>query len=777
MSRPNNESEGQFHASYHEENGRLILANPLLRMGFSDADGTVLSLVQRESGADLIYAEQAAAEGVLWRLELASSDGEPISVTNRDCAEFTHTLGRHRHEGALRLWLQWCGFRVEKQVIEAAFTAQVVFPEDSACVLFSEEIELPQGYAVRSLAFPCIGAIGHPDPLLEDGLFLPLSGGILLPNPRSLSVRGQPRTWELPYPGPASLQMLGCAFGDRTAVWLSARDATGARKGLGASGMPSSGHQQLWLRHFPVLRPEGHWSAGYPCAVGVVTGDWFEAAREYRAWAATQPWAARGRGGERILPPLTTAYGLWASHWGGARRCVSAVRELQRIVNVPIKLDWRCWHACARDGAYPDYLPPRDGDEAQATAEQQLGDAGVLDQFSINALLASEESAAWKEHDLAPHAIQTEDRGPILRSAKPPLAAMCPGDEHWRGIVAAVAAVARELGARGADGILLEDLGSARVISCRALNHGHKPDDPAAWASNVRALLADVRAAIGENRQLATDDVLEPYLADTDAFLSPHAAAERHSILPDEFGHRPVLSAAEGWQPIPLFAAVYHDYTTVIGPGVSLVNQRPHDPAWAASTIAELREPAPVMQRDYQTQFCLEVARAVVWGYQPLLEAFSPEQARDDSNRHKLAFLAAALRAQAWGIGALLPQSQFMGPVAVECPSIEADMLVNPPYLAAAERRSYRQFMPSVMGSAWRVPGGGLALVLVNVHNQTVEFTARLRSSRLGLQLPLRLMGRTFSEDGDVPAASLRASGSEIGGRLPGRAIVLVSLR
>jgi hypothetical protein len=38
-------------------------------------------------------------------------------------------------------------------------------------------------------------------------------------------------------------------------------------------------------------------------------------------------------------------------------------------------------------------------------------------------------------------------------------------------------------------------------------------------------------------------------------------------------------------------------------------------------------------------------------------------------------------------------------------------------------------------------------------------------------------MGRTFSEDGDVPAAKLRTSGAEISGRVPARSVLLLSLR
>jgi hypothetical protein len=221
---------------------------------------------------------------------------------------------------------------------------------------------------------------------------------------------------------------------------------------------------------------------------------------------------------------------------------------------------------------------------------------------------------------------------------------------------------------------------------------------------------------------------------------------------------------------------VYHGYATLIGPGSSLLNARPQDPM-LPQAVSDARLPVSLMARDFTDQFCLEVARAAVWGQQLMLASFAPEQARDDSGRRKLSFLSTVLRAQAWGVGALLPYSQFMGLLGIESDELAVDLLVNPPQSAPAERHATRRSISPVLGSAWRTPGAGLALVLVNVHDQPVDFATRLRSSRLGLKLPLQLIGRTFSEDGDVPAATLRASGSEISGRLPGRSVVLLTLR
>lgn len=280
----------------------------------------------------------------------------------------------------------------------------------------------------------------------------------------------------------------------------------------------------------------------------------------------------------------------------------------------------------------------------------------------------------------------------------------------------------------------------------------------------MRAVLLRIKEALGHSAQLALDGPVEPHLDLADAFVSPHAAAERAGLAGD--GGRSL--------PIPLFAAVYHDFSTAIGPGLSLASTLPRE-SQPAGGPGEERGPANAIAQNYEAQFCLEAARALVWGHQASLEAFHLEESRSEPARRRLAFLAAVLRAQAWGVGALLPYAQFMGPLPIACRPIEVDLLIRPPGSPPPPRRARRRLCPA-LGSAWRLPGSGLALVLANLHTDTVEFASPLHPERLGLAGPLRLLGRTFSEHGDVPGATLRASGAEIGGRLPPRSLVLVSL-
>ncbi len=755
-------------ATFREERDRILLANPAFALGFATANGNLVSLYHPQSQVELIDAAEAAADGFLWRLEIASEGGEPVTLTNCDAAEFTHSLGYHRHHGNLRLWLQWSKLRAGSAPVDGRVTVNVTFPPNTPIATFEAEIQLPAHLTVRSFSFPCLSALRSPDPLADDALFLPVSAGILISDPCSALRAGSGGHWQISYPGPASMQFFGYSCEGRTTAWLAAGDSKGALKTMAASAMPRSNRLALTITHYPTRRPDQLWSTDYPTAVGTVFGDWFEAAREYRTWARQQPWCARGKRAERGLPALTSSYGLWTSHWGGPRSAAAAAREVQRLVNIPIKLDWRCWHGCARQGTYPDYFPPREGSELFARVRQQLADSGVLAQFSINGLLASPDSEAWGADKAEPYSILTSpgDAAPVHpTSSHTSLTPMCPATRYWR---EKLAALARQAVQHGADGVYLEDLLSSHPLLCRDADHGHGPPTPTQWAAGLRASVAAVRSAVGDNVHLGAEGLTEICLDLVDAHLTQHAAAERESLFSDQL--------PRGCTPIPLFSAVYHDYATLLGPDLSLVNHRPHDPLWPADAIADLRSPSSLMSRDYQAQFCLELGRAVIWGYHPVLANFSPQQARDESSHRKLAFLTATLRAQAWGVGALLPYSEFMGPLQIESPPIDVDLLVNPLHASPEDRRATRHTVNPVLGSAWRTPASSLTLLLVNIHTQSRDFTARLRSSRLALQLPLRLVGRTFSEDGDAPAASLRPAGSEISGRLPGRSFLLISL-
>jgi len=240
---------------------------------------------------------------------------------------------------------------------------------------------------------------------------------------------------------------------------------------MAASSMAHSNRLALWIAHHLSLQEGGLWRLEYPVALGLARGDWFEVARDYRSWAIQQPWCRKGRRRERTLPALTTSYGLWLSHWAGPKATVAPARELQRLVNAPVKLDWHCWHECAKDGAYPDYFPPREGEEALSVARHHLSEAGVLTQLSLNALLASPQSRAWQEDQAEQYALRSSQRVALSSAAGPnssSLTPMCPATDYWH---QKLTGLARQAVQHGADGIFLEQLAASDPLLCEHPDH------------------------------------------------------------------------------------------------------------------------------------------------------------------------------------------------------------------------------------------------------------------------------------------------------------------
>jgi hypothetical protein len=435
---------------------------------------------------------------------------------------------------------------------------------------------------------------------------------------------------------------------------------------------------------------------------------------------------------EHHRPALTAYQGIWLTHRGGGGGANEAAQALLRQVNAPVRLDWRGWHG----EPYPDCFPPRDGDDGFARTLEELGESGIYVQLALDGLHASSHSAAWAE--LASTAREPAPDGLAeMRLAAP-----------WQHLLANLAAAGTK---RGAEGICVDSLLTAPPR-----------EDDGPWTERVRGTLGAVRQALGDSYQLAAAGPSETCLDLLDAFASYHTIADRLDTHGDRFGAR--------WSPIPLFSTVYHEYCAHLALGPTLTGSIPFE--------GQQDPPRPA---DFSTQFCLEIARGILWGRQLALSHFHPDQARDERHLRRLLFVAAALRAQTWGVGAMLSHSEFLGPLAAEAPALEADFLMG----IGVERRPreaphlLRRRISPVLGSAWRLPGGGNALLLANVHEHQVEFTAALNAARIVLNLPLHMVGRTFSESGDAPAATLRPSGphgTDISGRLPARSLLLVTL-
>ena len=102
--------------------------------------------------------------------------------------------------------------------------------------------------------------------------------------------------------------------------------------------------------------------------------------------------------------------------------------------------------------------------------------------------------------------------------------------------------------------------------------------------------------------------------------------------------------APDGWDTIPFFPAVYHPYAVAYG-NYSSLTMPPYDDLWPAEFAP--KEPLKLLDRKYSRQFCLEQARAFVWGQQPTIANFLPAQLTERAEELDFVMRLARLRSRA----------------------------------------------------------------------------------------------------------------------------------
>jgi len=420
------------------------------------------------------------------------------------------------------------------------------------------------------------------------------------------------------------------------------------------------------------------------------TGDWFDAAAIYRRWALRQKWHT-----ERTEPNPLRDIDLWIWNRGVSDEVLPPIERLASVIggDVKLALDWYWWHHNPYDTDYPDFWPPREGEMKFRNAVRRLRELGVFTQTYVNGLCWDMDGASWSEGG---------EEGVIrLRDGEPKavaynrynhhrLAYMCGESPRFSERLRDVIDRLRDA---GLDGQYLDMIGGSRNSRCWNPAHRHPKNGGCYNVTGYRALL---RGLGDRTFPLTLECANEAFMKETAGAMVCGTLSAEHIGFPAET--------------LPLFPAVYHGRYALFGGYASIDGIPPWDPLWPAEDRMQHEKPWHLL---YPDQFFLELARAVVWGIQPMVCNLRNSLWEDESFAPSLRFLCDT--AHFWhDYREFLFDGEMLAPGKLVCDRKMVTFAVRTIFTKEGECREIKRDLPTVLHSRWRSPAGNEALVLVN---------------------------------------------------------------
>lgn len=688
------------------------LRGPGISVELSPADGHLLAL---GDGSRAALAGAARDSIGLWSFDLAPG-ATPATLDAAQAKRFEW----HRR-GANGLELVWSDFP-GTPAPQARVTASVELRPDSTAA-WRIRVEGIAGVAVDQVHYPRLTGIALSRPGLE--LAVPSWMGQIARDPRRLLAgdSGTGRRLEFVYPGAMSMQLIALSA-PTGGLYFASDDSAAFRKSFALWGT-RDGQAGFDVVH--VLSDPGKsnsYAPAYATIVGTVPGDWFSAVERYRVWGTAQYWARESRLHTGVTPAWLRETGIWEWNRGRSEAVLEPAAALERDAKLPVSVFWHWWHNGPYDTSFPDYLPPREGVSSFVDAVKRAHDAGLHAIVYMNQRLWCTNTPSWTREGAERWAVRERDGSLRLETYNVfnplPCATMDIATPFWRNKYAGIADTVIQQ--YGVDGIYM-DQAVLSLIDWSA-DHGHPVGGGNYWMNGFRELARDLRRRnAGRAVGFAGEGGGESWLPDLDAFLTLQVSQERYA------------DPASGWEVIPMFQAAYHPYALTYGTYGSLTLP-PYDELWPAekrpATAMELLDPK------YIRQFYLEQARMFVWGMQPTIANFLPNQLTE--RRHAIDYLERLARLR-YGLRPFFLEGTFLRPPAVDAPS--SDVLLSRISIYAARLggpTEAHRTSQDVLASAWRSPDGRVAIALASISEQPAVVRVTLPRGAYGLNASARLV-------------------------------------
>ena len=399
-------------------------------------------------------------------------------------------------------------------------------------------------------------------------------------------------------------------------------------------------------------------------------GDWWRAAKRYRAWAIRQKWTAKGplvRRKDFCRRFADTGIVMNIDRSPDVLTNVMA-KALAAAGDVPLCLHWYCWHKIPFDHSYPEFFPAKVGAHE---ASEWMRSRGVFVMPYINGRLW--DSAIPTFTNAYPAACKKPDGKSLYierYARKRPTVPMCPTTDLWRRKLDVICD--RLMDEIGVDAIYFDQIGQAEPAPCFDASHGHPLGGGKWWTHGYRELLRPIREkASARGVGMTCECTAEPYIDSVDGFLSWFART------PEE---------------VPLLPAVYSGYAIYFG-----TPQSPED--------------------DFDAR-CVFQGREFLWG---ILAGWNLPFTNEKFAEHRDFVLR--LSRERLAHKDFMVYGELLGelPVPAEVPRMDVKFNRKPGFSLHA---------PAVMGTVWKSLDGRLAAFLVNASGEPQKYALNAEGFR-----------------------------------------------
>lgn len=663
----------------------VVLDNGKLRLEFDKATASLISMTDLETGYE--YLDTKAEPQRLWRVIPLKAENvitEPTKVKVRKVSPY-------------EVKLSWSG--------DGAFSlvARVRMDKEKPMSYWTAEICNYDGEVVKELVYPYLANIKA---FTNEKVVMPDWSGRLYSNPRhttkSLTV-GRRENYN------HSMQLSAIYGEEPSGLYLATNDSNGYGREI--EYIFYENLTDFRLRNFLDMGAEKErYTPPYEFILGVLHGDWYDAAQIYREWALQQDWVKNGRLHSGKMNPWLPETDVWVWNRGRSNNVLTEAEDLNDYLgDCNVSVLWHWWHNGPYDDAFPDYLPPREGRDSFVKAVARAKSKGINMTPYMNSIQWGESRRFLKGEDVDPYLARKANGSPHAHAYNVftgnALMPMCVSQEFWHETYSNLCDTV--VNRYGCPGVYMDQ--TCRWYWCYSKDHGHSVGGGNYWIKGYLKLVDRIREKTAPaNPILVGEGTGEEWMSHMDGYLTLEICHERM------YGDQPRTI-------VPIFNAVYHEHSICFG-SLAGLTYPPYDECWPKKYCSPNTE--KLMPAIFNTQFRMEQARSFVWGIQPMIANYHSfvRKARPTEMR----FLAELVKKRKTYKEYLQYGRMLRAPKLADSHTEEIDVAQMSIYSYKTKGTNlfpFKKSVPMVYSSAWRNKEGDVLLAFVNISNEAKTIT------------------------------------------------------